>query len=165
ESQLAEDDGIDGDVLLVSAKPRHYARIGRWFRRLAQNVGVDQILHSVSVDSESMGTKKPFCGQASSQSMAPSFCGAARRTRRYSPRSRRSTSNSCPGSTRSICRNSAGSTICPFEETVVFTESRYRLTWCGIKHNSLAHRQVSMGRGQTSPVPLRLSTLPQNLRR
>jgi hypothetical protein len=46
--------------------------------------------------------------------------GAARRTRRYSPRSRRSTSNSCPGSIRSKCRNSAGRTIWPLEEMVVF---------------------------------------------
>ena len=82
ESQFAKNDGIDGDVWLMCAKPRHDTRIGRWFRRLAQNVGVDQVLHSASVDSESMGTKKSFCGQASSQSMAPSFCGAARRTRR-----------------------------------------------------------------------------------
>jgi len=40
------------------------------------------VLHSVSVGSDSMGAKKPFCGQASSQSTAPSFCGGARRTSR-----------------------------------------------------------------------------------
>src|ERR1017187_4111916 len=82
ESEFAEDDGIDGDIWLMCAKPRHDPRIGRWFRRLAQNVGVDQVLHSASVDSESMGTKKAFRGQASSHSTAPSFGGAARRTRR-----------------------------------------------------------------------------------
>jgi len=64
------------------AKPRYDTRIGRWFRRLAQNVGVNQVLHSASVDSESMGTKKSFCGQASSQSIPPTLCGAARRMRR-----------------------------------------------------------------------------------
>jgi hypothetical protein len=40
----------------MCAKPRHDPRIGFWFRRLAQNVSVDQVLHSASVDSESMGT-------------------------------------------------------------------------------------------------------------
>ena len=82
ESQFAENDGIDGDLWLMCAKPRHDTRIGRWFCRLAQNVGVDQVLHSASVDSESIGTKKSFCGQASSQSMTPSLCGAAHRMRR-----------------------------------------------------------------------------------
>jgi len=61
---------------------RGATRIGRWFGRLAQNIRADQALHSVSVDSDSIGTKKSFCGQASSQSMAPSFGRGARRTRR-----------------------------------------------------------------------------------
>ena len=60
ESQFAENDRIDGNVWLICAKPRYDTRIGGWFRRLAQNVGVDQVLHSASVDSESMGTKKSF---------------------------------------------------------------------------------------------------------
>jgi hypothetical protein len=50
----------------MCAKPRHDTRIGCRLRRLAQNVGVDQVLHSASVDSESMGTKKSFRGHASS---------------------------------------------------------------------------------------------------
>ena len=66
ETEFAENDGIDGDLWLMCAKPRHDPRIGRWFRRLAQNVGIHQVLHSASVDSESIGTKKSFCGQASS---------------------------------------------------------------------------------------------------
>src|SRR6516165_7234827 len=37
-------------------------------------------------------------------------------------------SNSCPGFIRSICRNSAGKTIWPLEEMVVFMKVRYRLT-------------------------------------
>ena len=41
ESEFAEDDGIDGDISLMCAKPRHDPWIGRWFRRLAQNVGID----------------------------------------------------------------------------------------------------------------------------
>ena len=81
ESKFPENDGIDGDVWFMCAKPLHDARIRLWFRRLAQNVGVDQILHSASVNSEWMGAKKSFRGQASSQSMAPSFRGAVRRQR------------------------------------------------------------------------------------
>ena len=41
ESEFAEDDGIYGDIWLMCAKPRHDPRIGRWFRRLAQNVGIN----------------------------------------------------------------------------------------------------------------------------
>ena len=41
ESEFTENDGIDGNIRLMCAKPRHHPRIGRWFRRLAQNVGVD----------------------------------------------------------------------------------------------------------------------------
>jgi len=41
ESEFAEDDGIDGDIRFMCAEPRQDARIGRWFRRLAQNVGID----------------------------------------------------------------------------------------------------------------------------
>lgn len=85
----------------------------------------------MSVDSDSIGTKKSFSGQASSQSTRPSFGRAVRRTNRYSPRSRRSTSNSWPASIRSCSRSSAGSTIWPFEETLVFTGVRYRLTQSG----------------------------------
>ena len=43
ESQLANNDRIDGDLPLMCAKPADHARIGRRFRRLAQNVGVDKI--------------------------------------------------------------------------------------------------------------------------
>src|SRR5580700_8313851 len=89
EPQFAKNDGIDRDFRFMCAKPRQHTRIGLRLCRLAQNVRVDQVLHSASVDSDSMGTKKFFCGQASSQSMAPSFRGASRRTRRYSPRSTR----------------------------------------------------------------------------
>ena len=87
-------DGVDGDVSLICAKPLDDTRVGARFRRLAENVCVDQVFHSESVDSASTGTKKPFSGHVSSQSTAPSLGRAARRTRRYSPRSRRSTSNS-----------------------------------------------------------------------
>ena len=82
EAQFPENHGIDGDVRFVGAKPLHDPRVRCWFRRLAQNVGVNQIFHRVSVDSESMGTKKSLYGHASSQSIAPWFRGAARRTRR-----------------------------------------------------------------------------------
>lgn len=82
ESQFAENDRIDGDLRLICAEPLYDSEVGHRFGRFAQDVGVDQVFHSVSVDSESTGTKKPFCGQESSQSVAPSLGGAARRTRR-----------------------------------------------------------------------------------
>jgi len=82
ESQFAENDRIDGNLLLICAEPLNDSNVGQRFGRLAQDVGIDQVFHSVSVDSESTGTKKPFCGQESSQSMAPWLGGAARRTRR-----------------------------------------------------------------------------------
>ena len=82
ESQFAKNHRIDGDLRFVGAKPLDHSRIRSWFGWLTQNVGIDQILHNASVDSESMGTKKPFSGQARSQSTVPSFCGAGRRVRR-----------------------------------------------------------------------------------
>lgn len=82
KSQFTEDDRINGDLPLLCPQPLDHSRIRIGFRRLAQNVGIDQIFHSASVDSDSMGTKKSFTGQARSQSMTPSFGGATRRTRR-----------------------------------------------------------------------------------
>lgn len=66
-----------------------------------------------------MGTKKPFSGQASSQSRSPSFGQGAWRTSRYSPRSSRSISNSWPGLMLSCRRILAGRTIWPLLETQV----------------------------------------------
>src|SRR4051794_28780325 len=45
ESQFAEDDRIDSNLRLMCPEPCNYAGIGRRFCGLAQNVGVDQILH------------------------------------------------------------------------------------------------------------------------
>ena len=56
------DDGIDGDLPFMTRQPVHYPGIG--LGGLTQNVGDDQESHSVSVDSDSMGTKNPFSGQA-----------------------------------------------------------------------------------------------------
>ena len=46
-------------------------------RRLTEHVGVNEKRHDVSVDSDSIETKKSFSGHASSQSITPSF-GAGR---------------------------------------------------------------------------------------
>ena len=46
ESEFTENDGIDGNIQLMVAKPSHNPPVGRRFRRLTQNVGVDQVLHS-----------------------------------------------------------------------------------------------------------------------
>jgi hypothetical protein len=67
--QSAENDRIHRDVGFICAKPLYDTWIGRSFGGLTQNVGVDQILDSASVDSESVGTKKSLRGPASSQSI------------------------------------------------------------------------------------------------
>ena len=41
EAQFPENHGIDGDVRFMGAKPLHDPRVRHWFRRLAQNVGVN----------------------------------------------------------------------------------------------------------------------------
>ena len=94
EAHLTEDDWIDDDFTLVLSEPVNHLGIGHLLGWLAEDVSVDKIFHSVSVDSDSIGTKKPFPGQASSHSTTPSFGGADRRFSRYSPRSTRSMSNS-----------------------------------------------------------------------
>ena len=54
ESQFAEDDGIDGDIRLMSAKPRHDTRVGRWCCRLAEECwrrpGTSQRIRRLGVD-------------------------------------------------------------------------------------------------------------------
>jgi hypothetical protein len=57
ESQLTENHWIDGDVWLICAKPFDDTRIRAGFRRLTENVCVNQVFHNTSVDSESIGTK------------------------------------------------------------------------------------------------------------
>jgi hypothetical protein len=73
---------------IVNKRGRHDEAPAWW---VARDIGVYQISHSVSVDSDSMGTKNPFSGHARSQSTTPSCIGGVRRVSRYSPRSRRST--------------------------------------------------------------------------
>jgi hypothetical protein len=41
----------------VLAQPPNNPGFGRRFRRLAQDVGIDQVNHKLSVDSDSIGTK------------------------------------------------------------------------------------------------------------
>ena len=55
----------------------------------ATGVAPDEVDHTVSVDSDSIGAKKSFSGQARSQSTKPSLAGGLQRTSRYSPRSMR----------------------------------------------------------------------------
>src|SRR2546428_733871 len=98
EPDFAEDERVDGDVGLMLPQPVDDLGIWRGLGGFAQDVRVDEELHSVSVDSDSIGTKKFFSGQPSSQSTTPSLGRVGRRTSLYSPRSTRSTSNSCPAS-------------------------------------------------------------------
>src|SRR5262249_52556714 len=79
EAHFAEDDGVDGDLALVSPQPLDHLEVWYWPRRFAEDVGVDQVFHSASEDSDSMGTKYPFSGHARSQSTTPSFGGAESR--------------------------------------------------------------------------------------
>src|SRR5262249_20559153 len=145
EAQLAEDDRIYGDFTFVVAQPLDHFGIGKLLGRLAEDVGVDQVSHNVSVDSDSTGTKKPVSGQASSQSTTPSFGASERRLSRYSPRSRRSMSNSWPGSIRSCCRISAGRTIWPFDDMVVFIG-------CKIASYVATSRNTGLSRRQDAPT-------------
>ena len=75
----------------------------------------------VSVDSDCTGVNQPGDGQERSQSTTPRFGGGATRVSRYSPALTRSTSNCSPGTMPSASRSSAGRTIWPFVEIVVFT--------------------------------------------
>src|SRR5262249_24411463 len=65
---FAENDRVDSKLNLVLSEPLDHFLGRRCFGSLAQYIGVDQVFHRESVDSDSMGTKKPFSGQASSQS-------------------------------------------------------------------------------------------------
>ena len=57
EPYLTENHRVDDDLNLVGFEPVHDRWMGIGFGRFAQDVGVDQIGHRVSVDSDSMGTK------------------------------------------------------------------------------------------------------------
>ena len=90
--------------------------------------GSDQVGHasrgtlmSSVVSLRSIGSNQPLIGQASSSFTNPSLRCGSLRFNRYSPRSIRSTSNTCPDLMPSRCRISAGRMIWPFVETVVFT--------------------------------------------
>lgn len=76
------------------------------------------------MDSDGTGTKKPFAGQDRSHSTSPSLGGGSRRTKRYSPRSILSISNSWPASMSSSRRISTGRTICPLLDTNVVMTSK-----------------------------------------
>ena len=57
ESDLAQNDGVNHQVTLVAPQPFDGLGIGRGLGGYAEDMGDDQIGHSVSVDSDSMGTK------------------------------------------------------------------------------------------------------------
>ena len=71
KADFAQDHGIHGDLPLMTRQPFQHSTIGRGPGGFAENVGVNQEGHRVSVDSDSMGTKNPFSGQARSQSRRP----------------------------------------------------------------------------------------------
>lgn len=120
ETNFAEDYWVDSDFTFVVAKPLDDPLLRLRLRRFTQDVGINEICHSVSVDSDSIGTKYPLTGQSSSQSTSPSFDFFPILTTRYSPRSIRSTSNSCPGLMASCRFNADGKSSSPVLDTRVF---------------------------------------------
>jgi hypothetical protein len=120
EAQLTEDDRIDDDFTLVLSEPVNHFGIGHLLGWLAEDVSVDKIFHSVSVDSESIGRKKPFSGQASSQSTTLSFRGADRRFESVLTAIDTFDVELLTGFDPVLWPISAGSAIWPFDETVVF---------------------------------------------
>lgn len=57
EPQLAENNGIDHELALVSTKPLECTGVRPRFGGLAEDVGVNQVPHKSSVDPDSIGTK------------------------------------------------------------------------------------------------------------
>lgn len=57
EADLPKDNGIDNELRFVLAQPTDDPRIGTRLGRLRKDVCVDEVTHSVSVDSDSIGTK------------------------------------------------------------------------------------------------------------
>lgn len=125
-TQFAKNDRVDNQVCLVRCEPFNNPGVRRLFRWLAQYVCIYKERHpsngalmSFVVSVRSSGWNQSLVGQASNNFTRPLLLGRSFRLRRYSPRSSRSISNSCPGLTSSSRRISAGRMICPFVETVV----------------------------------------------
>lgn len=57
EPDLTQDNRVDDELPLVAAQPFDHPLIGLRLGRLGKDVGIDEVLHSESVDSESMATK------------------------------------------------------------------------------------------------------------
>ena len=57
EANLAQNDGVNRQFALVAAQPLDCFGMGLWLGGLTEDIGIDQIGHSVSVDSDSIGTK------------------------------------------------------------------------------------------------------------
>lgn len=125
-TQFAKSDRIDDKIGLVRGKPFDDPGLRRLFCRFAQYVRIDEECHpslgastSFVLSLRSSGWNQSLTGQESSSLTKPLLCGRSFRLRRYSPRSRRSIWNSCPGLMSSSLRISAGRMICPLVETVV----------------------------------------------
>jgi hypothetical protein len=63
---FTQDDGIDDNLGFMIYQPVEDSRIWRWLHRLAQDVGIYEDGHSVSVDSDFNGLKNPFTGHLKS---------------------------------------------------------------------------------------------------
>ena len=96
-----------------------------------KHVRIDEVNHpslgsliSSVVSVRSSGWNQSFTGQESNSFTSPLFRGFVVRLRRYSLRSIRSISNSCPDLMSSSRRISTARTICPFVETVVLVTGK-----------------------------------------
>ena len=72
-AKLSQNDRIDCELCLVGLKPLNDRLIRLRPGGLAEDVGVDEVDHKLSVDSDSIGRKYPLSGQERSQSTSPSF--------------------------------------------------------------------------------------------
>ena len=105
-------EGTDDDLALVLPEPLADNKPGTRVRLggLTEDVGVDQLRHSVSVDSDSIGTKKLVAGHASNRATHALIRPAASRTSPVLATVEALNLECLPASMRFCRRISAGST-------------------------------------------------------
>lgn len=127
-SQFANANGGRIDLPLVFPKPRHHVCIWTAFCGFAQNIRINQKVHSSSGREESRersGTSNGK-GQAASRSTKPLFAGFETRRSVRAFSSSTKTSKSSPGASPSFWRMGRGRTTWPFcDKTVVMVRKSY----------------------------------------
>lgn len=127
-SQLANANGGRIDLPLVFPKPRHHVCIWTALCGFAQNIRINQKVHSSSggeESSERSGTSNGE-GQEASRSTNPLFAGFETRRSVRAFSSSTKTSKSSPGDSSSCWRMARGRTTWPFwDKTVVMVRKSY----------------------------------------